>query len=81
MMIITNLPSLVCMQREEGSMQKEDGSMLETDRSFARNRHEEMGKRLNDPTRKNAHDVLKIEGKLPITQTILKIVWFSVSLP
>ncbi|XP_034709847.1 uncharacterized protein LOC117932681 [Vitis riparia] len=50
--------------REEGSMQREDGSMLETDRSFARNRHEEMGKRLNDPTRKNAHDVLKIEESI-----------------
>ena len=66
-MVTTKLSSLVCMQRE-------DGSVAETDRTIVRNRHEEMGKRLNDPMRKNAHDMLKIEGKL-ITHIRILIVY------
>jgi ribosomal protein L14 len=47
--------------------QRNDGNMLEISENeliFLRSRHEEAGKRLHDPARKNAdHLFVRIEGK------------------
>lgn len=49
-------------------MQRNDENMFESDKHD----HEEMGKRLNDHSRKPIKQFLRIEGKT----TCFKLVWF-----
>ncbi|PRQ56789.1 putative DNA polymerase III, clamp loader complex, gamma/delta/delta subunit [Rosa chinensis] len=44
---------------------RNDETMFESDKALTLTRHQEMGKRLNDPSRKNIQRFLRIEGKTP----------------
>lgn len=55
--------------------QRNDGNMLDSEHPpvFLRCRHEEAGKRLNDPARKRVQHFMRIEGKIIVLKNTCNV--------
>lgn len=69
---------LILMSCSVVYIQRNDETMFESDKALTITRHqEEMGKRLDDPSRKNIQQFLRIEGKTHVHESIRRLTYIS----